>query len=426
MENSLLPSNRILSVCIEPTGVKWFGTDAGLARFDGAEWSIFTKTTDTQTLADNIIHDIAFEISSSGPEIWIGTENGLSILAVDDFTFATPYRSDNRPLLSNQIRAVEVDSNHIKWIATDSGVSIFDGSRWASLTKENDMLITNDITCIGIDNDGDSLWRYIGTADTGVTRINYFSDELEAALADTNQNPLDAITSASPYTAEWTRMRTDSITAIEVIHPQQHWIGTTHGLYQHDSTATKERWLTYRLEQGLVDTSITSLATGSDGSIWVGTLSGVSKITNSIIKNYTVSDGLINGDVNDLAVDTDGSLWIATEGGLSHLQHFSIINTPRKIPRQYQLIANYPNPFNSATVIFYYLTSVCRIRLTIYDLTGREIRQLQHEIQPPDYYRITWDGKDQMGRPVPAGIYFTQLNIDNSQHTETLKMLLIK
>ncbi len=426
MENCQLPSNRILTVCIEPTGIKWFGTDAGLARFDGTDWLVFTKTSETQTLADNVINDITFEITNNGPEIWIGTENGLSILAVDAYTFATPYRNDNRPILSNHVRAVEVDSNHVKWIATDNGVSIFDGHSWADLTKENSMLVNNDIVCIGIDNDGDSLWRYIGTSHSGISRVSYYGNELAAALADTNQNPLDAITSASPYTADWTYMWNDSITAIQVIHPQKHWVGTTYGVFEHDSTETKELWTYYLSVQGLADNSVTSLAEGSDGSIWVGTKGGASNILNMQISSFTEADGLVNNAVNDVAVDTDGSIWFATEAGVSHYSNINAIGTPRTLPAKSRLVSNYPNPFNASTVILYYLGSRNRVQLSIYDLSGKKITQLIDEMQSPDYYRIFWDGKDQFGRTVPAGIYFARLNIIDSQISDCVKMLLIK
>jgi ligand-binding sensor domain-containing protein len=411
MSNSPLPSNKTFAVCIEPSGVKWFGTDAGLVRYDGFEWLTFVKTEDQQTLADDHVTDIAFERTSHGPEIWVGTRNGLTILDVDGFSFATPYRKDNRPLLSNQIHAVAVDSNHVKWFATDQGVSIFNGTDWWALTEENEKLKQNDVLCIGIDNECDSLWRYFGTPEKGISRL-YYRD-------------LDAMTSASPYDRSWTIMMSDSITAFLVIHTQKHWIGTGFGLYEHDSTETKRNWHVYTTYEGLVHNAVLSLAQGADGSLWIGTCGGASHYSEGQFDNYTDSDGLADDQVNDIAVDSDGSVWFATQNGVTHFIGETSVESGSKRPEKSRLLINFPNPFNPETMIEYELTSSSWVSLAVFDLNGREVKQLALGIQDEGTHRAVWDGTDQAQQAVPAGVYMARLTV-GTKLIASIKMLLIR
>jgi flagellar hook assembly protein FlgD len=47
--------------------------------------------------------------------------------------------------------------------------------------------------------------------------------------------------------------------------------------------------------------------------------------------------------------------------------------------------------------------------MNIYDVTGRLVRTLVNELQKPGYYRVLWDGKDDLGKAVASGIYFYRI-----------------
>ena len=132
--NSGLADNTVKVVCIDSYGVKWFGTSAGLCRFDDMNWTTFTTE---DSLAHNSVNDIAFEMGWS-PKIWVATEGGVSVVGVEPatITFATPYRTDNTGLISNRVNSVTVDKNHLKWFGTDEGISRFDGSNWMNFTSK--------------------------------------------------------------------------------------------------------------------------------------------------------------------------------------------------------------------------------------------------------------------------------------------------
>ncbi|MCK4352785.1 T9SS type A sorting domain-containing protein [candidate division WOR-3 bacterium] len=98
-----------------------------------------------------------------------------------------------------------------------------------------------------------------------------------------------------------------------------------------------------------------------------------------------------------------------------------------------RLFQNKPNPFSQKTVISYSSLVINdqlpmtnngqHAVLCIYDLSGRLIRQFNHLTNRP-FNQITWDGKDDKGNKVPAGIYFYRLQIDN--FTSSKKMIIVR
>ena len=103
--------------------------------------------------------------------------------------------------------------------------------------------------------------------------------------------------------------------------------------------------------------------------------------------------------------------------------HTTDIEQPAVVS-DFQLKQNYPNPFNPTTTIEFYLAKQGNYRLDIYDVLGRKVRSLLNGSQPAGAQRITWDGKDDSGKMVSAGIYFYTLKGENFKQTR--KMLLIK
>jgi hypothetical protein len=90
----------------------------------------------------------------------------------------------------------------------------------------------------------------------------------------------------------------------------------------------------------------------------------------------------------------------------------------------FHLLQNYPNPFNTSTVISYQLKDDCHVELTVYNLLGQKLKNLDNGFRFKGLHSITWDGKDNNGKEVTTGIYFYQLRAGN--FTESKKVLLIK
>jgi beta-glucanase (GH16 family) len=85
------------------------------------------------------------------------------------------------------------------------------------------------------------------------------------------------------------------------------------------------------------------------------------------------------------------------------------------------LIGNYPNPFNSSTVIRYFLPEGGNVRLTVYDTSGRVVERIVDGYQGPGEREVLWQG-------VPSGVYFYTVSFSAGgiQSSHTGKMVLLK
>ena len=83
------------------------------------------------------------------------------------------------------------------------------------------------------------------------------------------------------------------------------------------------------------------------------------------------------------------------------------------LPQTIVLGQNYPNPFSASTAIPYKINKPQDISIKIFDILGREVRTFSRGFQGTGTYGITWDGRDNFGRKVTAGVYFYQLKTQN-------------
>ena len=137
--------------------------------------------------------------------------------------------------------------------------------------------------------------------------------------------------------------------------------------------------------------------------------------------------GVLPGDVDDDG-DLDLVVLDPTLGGVHVLknsgggQPTAVMMTTAAVPAQYRLGDSYPNPFNPAVVIPLDLaTDAAGVSLTVYDVLGRQVRQVWQGSLPVGTHRFTWDGRDEMARNVAAGLYLYRVEVDG--RIETKKMM---
>ena len=87
-------------------------------------------------------------------------------------------------------------------------------------------------------------------------------------------------------------------------------------------------------------------------------------------------------------------------------------------------IMNYPNPFNPETVICFSLPENTEVDIEIYNVRGQKIKTLINKPIEAGCYEITWDGKNQSGKPVGSGFYFAVLT--TREFTIIERMLLLR
>jgi hypothetical protein len=137
---------------------------------------------------------------------------------------------------------------------------------------------------------------------------------------------------------------------------------------------------------------------------------------------------LAKGTIVAIARDADG-VWpsgantVNPSGGTTEIVldvHSTGVQGMGTIPEEFALLQNYPNPFNPSTKITYTLKSSSIVRLSVYDLLGRETAVLVNdERKAAGKYEVTFNSTN-----VSSGIYFYRLQTDN--FVKTNKMVVIK
>ncbi|MBD3168860.1 MAG: T9SS type A sorting domain-containing protein [candidate division Zixibacteria bacterium] len=89
----------------------------------------------------------------------------------------------------------------------------------------------------------------------------------------------------------------------------------------------------------------------------------------------------------------------------------------------HELDQNYPNPFNAQTQINYDLSYPSDIKVEIYDILGRLVRTLESGAKTAGPHTILWDGKNESGQSVAAGIYFYRLTGPDFAVTKRMTLL---
>ena len=108
---------------------------------------------------------------------------------------------------------------------------------------------------------------------------------------------------------------------------------------------------------------------------------------------------------------------IMVEGGTIPVSVDNYKNS--EIPHSFNLSQNYPNPFNPTTIINYELPVTGNVRLSVFDVLGREVQTLVNERQSAGTHSVQFNAST-----LPSGIYFYRL--ESGINHETRKLLLLK
>jgi len=119
------------------------------------------------------------------------------------------------------------------------------------------------------------------------------------------------------------------------------------------------------------------------------------------------------------AVDIHGNA-----SGFSTLLPSGTVDVPgAALPRAVFLAPPAPNPAHGATTLRFGLPRAARIELTLYDQQGRRVRSLLAGTLPAGERTLTWDGRDESGRALPAGLYFVRLATEGCAFVSRLAVI---
>ena len=94
------------------------------------------------------------------------------------------------------------------------------------------------------------------------------------------------------------------------------------------------------------------------------------------------------------------------------------------IPEVFALHQNYPNPFNPVTTLRYDLPEQAHVEIMIFDIMGREVKRLVNVQQTAGFKSVVWDGTNEWGQPMSAGLYFYRISAGDFHSVK--KMVLLK
>lgn len=162
-----------------------------------------------------------------------------------------------------------------------------------------------------------------------------------------------------------------------------------------------------------------------DHYVTLGYSSGGSLLWNMF---YNASNGAGNDFSSALAIDNNQNVYVTgssygmgTDYDFATLKYSIVtgIDPSNNKPLSYSLSQNFPNPFNPATTISFEIPSAGQVKLSVYDVEGKEVAVLINDYLVANKYNINWNAEK-----VTSGVYFYKLQ--TNEFTSTKKMILIK
>jgi len=153
--------------------------------------------------------------------------------------------------------------------------------------------------------------------------------------------------------------------------------------------------------------------------------------TNNLLEEKTITGFVVNQNNepwnNQIAELYEGNYLVATDtvrNGNFTFENINIVSVSDNEPfSTFTLSQNYPNPFNPSTIINYSIAKPQNISLIIYDILGREVKTLFSGYSSQGNFSISWNGFNNNGIGVSAGVYIYALKNKSNQIVK--KMILL-
>jgi flagellar hook assembly protein FlgD len=171
----------------------------------------------------------------------------------------------------------------------------------------------------------------------------------------------------------------------------------------------------------MVDIAITK--TAGMGFVGSGELVG---IVMGVPANNT---SMVRLEIYDIkAIDHDGKD-VVIAGSVYRGEASSPTQEEHQQPAKFELMANYPNPFNPNTTVMFSLTEEAYVTLRVYDVLGREVVTLLDGERTGGVHAMQWDGKNSSGNQVESGVYYCRMSVRASsgqQFNQAQRMVFMK
>jgi len=291
-----LPEDTIRAITQTPDGYLWLGTDEGLARFDGYEFTVFNKAN-----GDLPANSVTALAAAPDGSLWIGTTNGL--VNYRDKRFRTYTVKSGLP--DDAIGNLYTDHAGAVWIVAGSSLSRFDGKAFHNYAPGPNLPITS-VRMIREDSHHD-LWV------AGLTAVGKMTDGRFVPVLDASELHGFIVTG----------MLFDSVGNL--------WVGGNDGVLVRSPSGQVR---SYGMADGLPDLFVRAIWLDRDGNFWAGTNGGLARLQGN--RFVTAHDGSSRDyeQVRCLFEDREGDMWVGANNGLTRLRDdiFTVYGKPEGLP----------------------------------------------------------------------------------------------
>lgn len=315
-----LPASRTLAVIQDTRGYLWFGTTAGLARYDGDTFRVFNRA---DGLTGETIHALVED--ASGRILAAAREGGVSVIDGDRVTSLV-----GEGLGASTVWAFWTDADGVVWMAADTGILQARGGEVSAAA----VLANSDVQeprALLRDQQG-VIW--IGDR-RGLLRVGRGRPEriaLDApvtALLEDVRGTLWMGTPAGLFRRVATGLERVAVSGRSGLSIRSAardrdgavWFGTDAGAFRLSSGGAVAPWQV----RALAGHRVNAVLVDHEGNTWFGTDSGVAKLVPSSFSTYGTEDGLPADFVVGIESDLAGGLWAATRGGLARVSRDGLV-----------------------------------------------------------------------------------------------------
>ena len=266
----------------------WYGSRTGVVCFNKIDGS-FTRFTTENGLIDNTVNDIATDYNGVK---WIATESGVSQF---DGTTWTSF-SSGEYFYGKKIHSITIDNNNVKWFAARTVIASYDGQKWQLFREPHNEKGMNLISVCS-DKSG-VLW--CGSEHKGVASF----DGYEWKYYDNFQDLYNL-----------------KFVTIDVDENDVKWFGIFDGrLISYNGN----EWTVQRVVES-PSPRLYNLVVEKSNGLWAATNQGLHHINNGIVTVFEHNDAIFNSSLRSLTFDTEEMLWIGGYLGISKFDgsHFS-------------------------------------------------------------------------------------------------------
>ena len=303
-EKNSLPHNLVQTLYEDPQDpVLWVGTYQGLSRFDmrTEQFTNYGAQEGASSLSNAVVTSV---IRDRDGVVWVGTLDGLNRLDPETGEIARVGLSSEPGELPHQtVRSLFVDEENQLWIGTYGGLSVLDAERTELRTPLDSSRIDAPAVMDIMESGPSSMW--LAVWDTGLVRYNPDTEHFRTyELADTRTYTVAGTDGRHVFAGTWGG-----------------------GLFRLDTVTGAIARFTRgdRKDFGLSHDTVYSLTHDEAGALWIGTNGGgVNRFSER--RTYRVrfehdperEGSLSSGNVTAIMRDSTGTLWIGTyNGGLN-------------------------------------------------------------------------------------------------------------